>query len=358
MATTSTHNGVFKDASGRVIGQPRVINPSTNLPIGAITLSTNGSNPFKLTANLYVGDSIVRQTNNDYAVLKVDDAGKVYSEKMTTNAAMPYVATVSYDTHSWSCPPCGLNGCSTCYHTDSYEGIYNYSSWTHTDGQLAATTEVVVPYNFINSANLTLGGNDDGVVYSGDMISVASANVTVGTRDNRATVDTYATQVDDAEVRLIAYVSDESADQQIARYGTGGTGMAGEQTPDEMNNLENKDAKNVNICNSGWLHKKQCMEANEYINSNDTAKLNPEGNLDGVTHGTNGSETLGFDIDYNVYDASAGDYMCFVIAVYPWRSGAVGNDAADKVTDPAGDHKWLITAPKCRQIAKNRRCRC
>lgn len=49
---------------------------------------------------------------------------------------------------------------------------------------------------------------------------------------------------------------------------------------------------------------------------------------------------------YNVFDANAGEYMCFVMAVFPATSGD------DKKTNSAGDGNWRVSAPQCKKIAK------
>lgn len=347
------NNGVFRDAqNAQIIGRPNEVRPDSN---AWISTSVDGSNPFRLDVGIAVGNDLIRESGNTYRTLRIDDAGKTFTEVMQTDGT-PYFASLTYDDHWWTCCHVNGGGCSACRHhpnTFDMAGM-NWVTYSHLSDQLTSTTRVIIPYNFINTASFSIGTPMSGpdVVYAGDEIEIRSANVAVNNRVNDVTEATYTTQVDNAEARLIAYVSDKPADQQIADIQSsrpGGTGVSGEQTPTDMG------ASSTNICkDTNWLDKKQCMEVNKY--NGGTTKLNPDGALGGYTHS---GDELGFDRKYNVFDASAGDYMCFVIAVYPWRSGIPQGTSGynrmhdDTNTDPTGtEHKWLITAPQCKQIAK------
>ncbi|MBQ9017542.1 hypothetical protein IJ118_00495 [Candidatus Saccharibacteria bacterium] len=332
-SSTDSSNGVFR-VGYSVIGLPNTVVPPTK---AFMSTSRNGSNPFELKVGLEVGDVTLRESSNSYKVLNTNDAGKTYTEIASTEGT-PYKATISYGYHTWyphcccscSCPPysCCCSYTCDCYrHRNRFE-VGNYAGWSNSSGTLTTTTKLIVPYNFQNTASFSLSSTEGDLVYAGDKISVRNAKVEIGERNNAVTEATYTTQVDNAEARLIAFVSSNSGGSEQYRY--------------------DSRASSTNICDTGWLDTKQCMEVNKY--NNGTTKLNPNGELHGFTHeGSN----LGFDGTYNVFDASAGDYMCFVIAVFPWRSGPVGNDAADKTTNPAGtESSWLITAPQCKQIAK------
>lgn len=341
-SNTGSKNGVFRTAyHGTLNGLPNTILPADGVLSKNLVRSSNEL--FALKVGLSVSDTEVRQSGNKYKILNVNDAGKIYSEKITTDG-LPYMAKISYAKHSWDCLPCDIYGnCSTCYHNNSFESSYNFARWSDkSTGTLTSSTRVIVPYNFINSAGLELKattvGSED-VVYPGDQIEVRNTWVKVGNRANGVTESTYTTQVDNAEVRLVAYVSSVAPNAQTQ-----------EQTPSEASGNTGV-AATTNVCDSNWLNKKQCMEVNEFENINPeygTTTLNREGNLNERTHSTD----MNFDASYNVFDGSAGDWMCFVIAVYPWRSGPEGNSDYDKTTDPGGDHRWLITAPQCKQIAK------
>lgn len=63
------------------------------------------------------------------------------------------------------------------------------------------------------------------------------------------------------------------------------------------------------------------------------------------TSGTGYTLTDEFQKDYTVFDANAGEYMCFAMAVWPSGSGS------DTNLDPAGNRTWAISKT-CRVIAK------
>lgn len=322
-SVTNSSNGIFQ-APNTVIALSGAL-PRTTL----ISSST-----FKLDVSMSVGDASVRQTNNTYGVRQRNDAGKEYSETISTDGR-PYKTQINLANHSWfgywcccGCRRCTCS-CHRCYyrHLNNFHG-YNYASGSAEQRALSDNARLIIPYNFINTASFNIS---NGPVYAGDSISVSNAQVKVGYRTNEITEARYTTQVDYAEVRLVAYVSDRPADQQT-----------GEQTQYDGS------ASSTNICDKGWINKKQCMEVNKY--NGETTTLNPNGSLNEQVH--SGSD-LDFNKTYDVFDASAGDYMCFVMAVFPWRSGPENDTNADRTTTAAGtESRWLITAPKCAVIAK------
>ncbi len=298
-----------------------------------------GKDRYEKTYSYTKGDTATKSVGSNLKINRTTDLAQTYNEEIRTvgGPTWTYVDTSNY--HSWSAYCC-ISGCGCscckecCCPTYSWvTHVHKNNPWTignYNNNEKKDDSQVTIPYNFINSASFEISTNNElDVVYAGGTISVTNSTVEVNKRTNYVVDDSYTTRVDDAEVRLVAYVSDKPASQQL-----------GEQYPTDYS------ASTTDICNKGWLDEKQCMEVKKY--NGGTTRLNPSGALYGYTH-----NDLDFVKSYNVFDASAGDYMCFVMAVFPWRSGPVGNDYADKITEKAGtESKWLITAPKCKIIAK------
>ncbi|MBR3269647.1 hypothetical protein IKG07_00080 [Candidatus Saccharibacteria bacterium] len=179
------------------------------------------------------------------------------------------------------------------------------------DGGIARDkARVIIPYNFKNTTGVEIAHND---IYSGEYgITVNRAWVTVGTKYNSLTIADYATVVPYADVALFAYVTDQSD-------GGGADAISG-------------------MAGCDMIDAKQCVE----IMRVSMKDLNAGGNLGGSTE-----DVPGMAGTYNIFDAAAGDYMCFVTAVTPYTSGA------DDVTgDSAGDGMWKYGMPDCQIISK------
>lgn len=190
----------------------------------------------------------------------------------------------------------------TCRDSDLY---YGYSQ----GGTASDTSYVHVPYNFRNTATVNIR---DSLVYAGETMTIGSATVTVGGKQNDKTKGFYATRVDGAQTKLVGYLSSSSTGTAKDNYG------------------------NSNICSALPVKNGNCNELNSY-----TGMTLNSGGVIGFT------SSLGFaGQSYNVYDAKAGDYYCVVAAVYPSTSGADTNLGA------YGDRNWYISAPSCRVIAK------
>ena len=201
----------------------------------------------------------------------------------------------------------------TCKHDDDFF-MNNVSSW----GTTSSHADVKIPYNFENTVSIELS-NSTSVVYAGETARVSSVDVQVGTRNNVTLSGTYATRVDDAQVKVIGYVSDSS---------NGGTIPAGGRVSDT----------GENICSvSGLSHDGYCDELDF-----DTRDLNSGGSVNGSTDSI-GSLQHG---RYNVYDVNIGKYFCVVAAVYPYT---VANDT---VMSASGYRDWYVSEPSCKQIAK------
>ena len=318
-------NNIFRDPKDILADESNIISKSAG----------GGGTNFTLRAEMTIGVNQIKYTDHTYEIKRKNDAGKKYDEKITTES-YPTYAYIRLESHSWYnhcccgyCPTTcsdGSSGCSYCCmprtcpcnrHTDRFKWGHNYGNRTYENKRREAQTEVAVPYNYENSTDFTLvHDNLDGknVAYAGETIKVSGAHVIIGTKRNNETSDTYTTQVDNAQAKLVAYVSRSSGGSE-------------------------QRVKSGDICSHvPYKRRDQCGEE-----ASASGTFNAEGVLTGYTEY---GKVANFNGTYNVFDASAGDYMCFVMAVYPSTSGD------DKNLDPNGDGEWYISAPKCKVIAK------
>ena len=269
------------------------------------------SNPFKNVVDftgskaLSNGDTTIQMVENDYGTVATD-VGKIYKDEISTTGTPVYTNVNSGVAHaSW--PACCGSGCGPKGKRCCWGTYYHYINVaTRTDGSRQSKSEVWIPYNFINTTSFSL---DRSLVYAGEEVRVINSQISTGTKNNALTERNYATRVDGARTKLIAYVS--SSDQ---------SGNAGIQS-------------NEPAC--GNLGDKQCSEVNSWSGSlNDSDK-----------DFLSGDSRSMFSGEYNVFDASAGDYMCFALAVFPATSGADDN------LNASGDGKWYVSR-QCSIIAK------
>lgn len=173
--------------------------------------------------------------------------------------------------------------------------------------QAKDSARVIVPYNYQNTTSSSIKTN---MVYSGETVEIGDINAIVGQRNNATrTYATYATVVPKAEMRLFMYVS--------AGPGGGG-GTAGDATCDQIGGA------------------KQCLE----VERTSLTDLNSGGNLGGST------ETIWSNKTYNAFDASAGDYICFVAAINPEQT------SGDEDTGEGGNGQWQFGNAACKVIYK------
>ncbi|MDO4741856.1 MAG: hypothetical protein Q4A79_00555 [Candidatus Saccharibacteria bacterium] len=185
-------------------------------------------------------------------------------------------------------------------------------SYSRRDETRASSAKVLVPYNFSNTITL---GEIGGPVFAGGKVTINNPTVTVGKRKNDLVKAEYATNVKDAKVRLIAYVSNTNSGGSLV-YGNSSSDLCG-----AFSHL-------INSCNE--------------IAKRDNLNLNSSVNLGGSTEKINMAGGM-----YNVYDTKAGNYFCVRAAIYPYTSGANSN------MSPSGDGQWYISEPKCAIVAKN-----
>ena len=181
-------------------------------------------------------------------------------------------------------------------------------TYSYVTGPSTATSGVRVPYNYKLTASIDVG---TGVVYSGETMSLNKGVVNVETKYNSVTSGNYATIAKDVKTKLIAFVSSTNI--------TGGAGTVSSN----------------DLC--GMVSNKQCAVLAE--NSGQT--FNSAGTVNGSKDNTVYSGS------WNAFDAKAGDYVCFMMAVYPATSGSDTN-----MGDFDGDGMWYRSNAACKIIAK------
>lgn len=258
------------------------------------------------------GDSEPKEVSNNDEI-DLGQAGQTLSETITTG--FPTSASRNNEgRHGWSCNPypstCGANPSYPCTRYKTCRHSNNFW-WNTRSGTASDTSYVKVPYNFKNTATVNI--KEATLVYAAETMTIDYSKVTVNTKQNNVTEGNYATQVDQAQTKLVGYLSSSS------------TGT------------EKTDHPNSNICSGLPVKNGSCNELNSYSGKTFNSSAKMEGSTD----------DLGFaNQTYNVYDAKAGDYYCVVVAVYPSTSGD------DKNLNASGDNKWYISKPSCRIIAK------
>lgn len=204
----------------------------------------------------------------------------------------------------------------TCYHDKDF--------WSNSHGGTTSDNAIVkVPYNYENSSTVGLSGS---ILYSGEKVQINSLDtkVKVDTRNNQETVGDYATQVPDAKVRLIAYISATDDSGRSEQKGVG--------------NASDGNDNSHGLCR--FLNVKPSTNRCEQLDSDDKT-LNPDAEYGGV------ETTVKFSGGtYNVFDEAAGNYFCVVSAVYPYTV------ADDRDMEKKGSDNWYISQPSCLIMAK------
>lgn len=308
-----------------------------------------------------LGSAVSKQRVDDYQINQVGDVGTMKFDSSYTGEPTRYSMWSNY--HTW----CGTGGCewevweqngSACgyngawrpagyawsywddwsgpghwVYSEPYYDEYAEAKWcwvTHSDynrhnrswesayfieSPTGETASVYVPYNFVNSTTLRIEQPSDGVVYSGDTLNILEASATVGVKGNNLVEDVYATVVRNAKVRLVAYATSD---------------------PNTFSPTSGDD-----LCSAvaaSYINGRRLCEASALADRN----LNSTGNLAGDKEDF--ADARGTHV---VFDANAGDYMCYAMAIYPSHSGADWN-----WQDPEGNHQWSYSQPQCVKIAK------
>lgn len=203
------------------------------------------------------------------------------------------------------------------------KGEYKFCESISVPKGLALTEACVIvtvddSYNFENEASAEIKGE----VYAGENVNV-DTEVKVKSRFNERIGVTYITAVDDAEVRLITFVSNN---------GQGGK------------NYSIANGYNANLCSVfSDLYGGKCDHKADVFKG----VLNADMNDPGIESNRVGGMM-------NIYDVPAGKYYCVATAVYPYITGD-----ADAVIDGKtpwniypDSYSWYISKPDCKQIGK------
>lgn len=189
--------------------------------------------------------------------------------------------------------------------------------------------KVMVPYNFRNNIEIDLG---DRTVFAGETVSVNSVTVKVFPRKNDTLGGTYATRVDNAEVRLISYTTNN------------------DQTSSSIGEVESLSTEG--ICSS--LGGSNC-DAKTWSGRTFNDPLALGDNKGDLKFGSK-EDTIAYSdkltgLTLDVNDVAAGTKYCVVAAVYPYTSGSY-TEEGDLNVSPSGDGHWYVSAPSCATVAK------
>lgn len=267
-----------------------------------------------------VGQVSVYTERHTHKVLQDEVGGLPFHDLIYTVGNTPVYSFHNGVNHSWECTKGYYIGDE--YYTDTE--THEHTNWVTTglfnSSQLASQSYLKVPYNFNNTASFTISTPEP--LYPGETVQVTGSEVTVGPRKNDVVESTYATKVDGAIVKLIAYVS-EAQQEGTSTVPSSGSDLCGYVSHIEFEGF--------------------CKEVN---GSSGTLEVADDKTNSGQTHNNNiiGTE---FDTTYDVFDAKAGDFFCMTLGVYPATSGT-----NDKQMDPKGDNSWYLYTPQCIQIAK------
>lgn len=316
--------------------------------------STGNYRTGTLTPSIYnggryaIGNSSAKTLLDNTYNVENDKAGATLTE--SNESSSPSVASVSNNgIHTWSCnyecnsEKCGTHDCNctttqectgegaarTCKDVTTCEKCCNSCAWgsckhsnnyypsSCTSSSANSSADVLVPYNFTNTATISLSTS---TVYAGETANISSAEVQVRTRTNNRLSGTYATRVDNAQSKIVAYLSSSSGGSAITGAGS-------------------------DICGALGGRYQQCnvlkSNSNLTFNPNNNISLNSAPNTIAATNDLPGDGS-----SFNVYDAPAGSYYCVVAAVYPYTV------KSDLDMDASGSNSWYVSAPSCAIIAK------
>lgn len=332
--------------------------PNYNVPISELvspwqnkytSIFPSGSNPSTSTGSYATGNAVAVYPTSTMRVLPTY-VGGTFNDLIESGTPLA-VSTENHGDHDWSCNPGYTDTGGAVYDTRT-EKRQNYLCKDKKNGKDCGWVEetVVVPYMWYQSPNCSHGNDyitynvDDygpakassvvkvpynynlsagvestnSVIYAGESMTVKGwANV--DKRQNNTTGgDEYATIAKNVKTKLIAFVKDEDW------TGRGG-GIVG-SNPDFGAIADGKQY--------------------EELESDSGLTLNAMGNFGGENqHYIYGNESTAKE--YNAFDASAGDYICFAMAVYPASTGYDTN-----MGEFDGDRQWKLSSYSCTIVAK------
>lgn len=287
------------------------------------------------------GDYAIKSWKNSYTVESGRDSRAGLSLKETAVPASPAHVSVSNDgIHHWSC-----NSYRVCETSCNDEGSCTTTCWTewedceHSNDYYPSdrakydsdndAAMVKVPYNFNNTATIAITPSTNSSipsVYSGETVTITKMDISVGARSNSVTGDSYATKVDNARIKIIAYTTNNNGD--------GPHNNVGGYDADLCSAI--KSSIQVTHDNCNIIEDKKTDDDGDPITLNDPENDHPIGPTDTYFTGA----------QYNVYDVAAGEYYCVAGAVYPQT---VRNNTD---MSASGSDSWYISAPACVKVAK------
>ena len=279
-----------------------------------------------------IGDTKVRYADNSKTTYE-GAAGDTYTETARTDKPVyVHIETKNPTEKIYGCPCCPSAEYTTCDDPDDEDGdgdkkchcddpktcyccTNKYTSELknahYFEGELEDSVSVQVPYNFFNTTRVVIKKDE---AYAGETVKVDDVKVTVGQIWNGVTLESYATEVLHPKVKLFAY---------------------GAHTVDS-DSYRGKAPSDAGCGDLSSVAVHGCIE----LGTASRNQLNASGSLLGSEESF--SELAG---EYNVFDISAGDYMCFVSAVYPAQSNGYTDMSS-------GNGKWRYSYPTCVAIAK------
>ena len=175
---------------------------------------------------------------------------------------------------------------------------------------------VYVPYNFSNMPDISIGDT----VYAGETVHIEEQEVTVIEKYNGLVGSEYATRVDNAKVRLVAYLANSGA------Y--------------EINYQTSSSAGgDLDLCSDSLFTDRAVDGSCIILNESD-------GNTFNINNSPEWSEDAGLGDSFNVHDAPAGKYYCVALAVYPAESVETNHGL-----NANGNGMWRVTS-QCAKILK------
>ena len=277
----------------------------TTLGQAGSTFTESGATGAPRSVHIYGRDPSISIDKSYYETTEID-WGSPKTCAVDTIFGPIYITSGDYCGYeTYQLPHYDGHSCTNRYEDTIYDAYVEFGNDTD-------SASVQIPYNFTTYTGVELA---DGEVFAGETVRVSKVWTQVASKSNAVTQATYATQAPGSRLKLYAYVTSDE-------YG----GIEGDST-----------GTNDNICSMLGGRAKQCRE----YGSKSGLTLNGGGSLEGSYE--TWSDLQG---QYDAFDASAGDYLCFTSLVYPASSGS------DTQMGTGGDGLWRYSEPTCTLIAK------
>ena len=328
LASDSSRRNVSYEKLQNAVKKPTISHDWQNL----YSLSGDATTGNLIGGSAGLGETGVLESDNGRPTT-VDDVGKELIEYADTGEPVhAKISSAGYGntTVEYSCPCCTHgpdqdgkyhddDGDECSPSSDSNDCAGGCCTNTYSSELKNATVEwdnppdhasVKIPYNYQKRTGVNIY---DDVVYAGESTKIKEAWTMIIPRWNNNTLAAYATKTkDESEIRLYAYI-----------------------TPNSNGDKSSFETTDANGCHAIRTTNKQCIELDD-----DSKVLNQNGKLEGD------EDRFFKGNNYNVFDASAGDYMCFVSSVTKEASNGY-----EDMTD-AGNGRLAYSEPACAIIAK------